>query len=79
MQENLSLVVIRGAETWQFFAFIFAAVLLLSYGLIDELPKKVWRVLLKVGSFLLVGYLTLLSSSGRDLLVQFLSWFKVDS
>ncbi len=79
MEGNLSLQVIRGAESWQFFAFVFAALLVLFYGLIDELSVRWVRILLKIGSFVIVGYFTLLSPWGRNLLVALLTSFKQES
>ena len=37
---SLGTVVTRGAEGWQFLAFIFGALLVLVYGLIDELAEQ---------------------------------------
>ncbi len=83
MQETLQKTVIRGAESWQFFAFIFGAFILLLYGLIDDLvgPDRVivlsarWKALLKVLSFLVIGYLTLLNPWVRNWLVWTLDQF----
>jgi len=79
MQEKLALTVIRGAESWQFFAFVFAAVLVLAFGLIEELPSKASRLVARVVSFLLVGYFTLISAWGRNLLVALLDAFKTEA
>jgi hypothetical protein len=70
----------RGAESWQFFAFVFAALVTLALTLIDELPDKLhlWRIAAKVLAFPVVGYGTLLSSWGRERLVRLLNAFKVE-
>jgi hypothetical protein len=41
MEQAVAKVVTRGAESWQFFAFMFGALIVLFYGLIDELPERV--------------------------------------
>ena len=58
--------VMRGAESWQFFAFVFGAVVAVAFGFIDEVKDDwwKWRIGLKVAAFLEFGYLTLLSSWG---------------
>jgi hypothetical protein len=49
------------AEAWQFFAFVFAALLTLMLTLIDENTDWPWfvRAGLKIGAFLSLGYLLL--------------------
>ena len=67
----------RGAESWQFFAFIFAALLTLLFGLIDEVPGAAgWRILLKILAFVVTGYFTLLNARCRNFLVGILHRFK---
>ena len=68
MEENLSKMVIR-TESWQFLAFIFGAFLVLVYGLIDELSSRSLRITLKIASFFIVGYFTLVNAWSRNLLV----------
>lgn len=70
----------RGAESWQFFAFVFAALVTLALTLIDELPDRLiyWRIAGKVLAFLVIGYCTLLSSRGRNTLARWLNAFKID-
>ena len=79
MTEKLAVDVIRGAESWQFFAFVFAALLVLVYGLIDEIKSQFLRIVLKITSFIIVGYFTLLNQTGRRLLIGLLDWFKIES
>ena len=79
--ESLTGQLTRGAESWQFFAFIFAALLTLAYGLIDDLlegpPLRRWlRIALRIGSFVILGYLLVLNEWVRERLVRFLGWIK---
>lgn len=71
-----SATVTRGAESWQFFAFVFAAVVTLALTLADEVPSTRWRITLKIVTFLLVGYLTLVNTTVRNPLVRLLGAFK---
>lgn len=68
--------VVRGAETWQFFAFVFAAVVTLGLALADEIQSRPWRVAVKVGVFFGFAYLTLLDVRIRKVLVRVLGAFK---
>jgi hypothetical protein len=63
-----------GAEGWQFFAFVFAAVLTLVFALVDECLQhpSVGRAALKVGAFVVLAYGTLFSPTGKDCLSKFL-------
>jgi hypothetical protein len=68
---------IRGAESWQFFAFVFTAVIALAFTLINELPRqRGWRIILKLAAFALIGYLTLFNPWVQNLLVGVLHVFK---
>ena len=80
LTEGLQVNLIRGAETWQFFAFVFAALVTFSLTLLDELPDKLWgwRLALKAGAFLVIGYATLRSRQGREWLVRLLDVFKTE-
>lgn len=66
----------RGAESWQFFAFIFAALLTLFFGVIDEVQGVGFRVLLKILAFVSIGYFTLINTSCRNRLVGILNRLK---
>jgi hypothetical protein len=64
---------IRGAESWQFFAFVFTAVIALVFTLINELPRqRGWRIILKLVTFALIGYLTLFNPWVQNRLVDLL-------
>jgi membrane associated rhomboid family serine protease len=76
---SVELTVVRGAESWQFFAFVFAAAVTLALAAIDEMPKHqhaAVRVALKVVVFGVVGYLTLVNEWLRNRLVRLLNRFK---
>jgi hypothetical protein len=55
--------VIRGAETWQFFAFVFGASVTFALTVLDDLPwSRHWwplKLIMKTLAFLAVAYLTL--------------------
>lgn len=71
--------VIRGAESWQFFAFVFAAAVTFLLALIEEIPAAGFSPLrfgLKVLAFAGVGYATLFGHRGRNWLVGVLDRFK---
>jgi hypothetical protein len=79
MKGELGREVIRGSESWQFFAFVFAALSGVALALLEELPDTVHgggRVLLKVGVFAAIGYVTLFSVKGRNWLVGVLNCWK---
>jgi hypothetical protein len=69
--------VVRGAESWQFFAFVFGAAVAAAFGLIDEFGDHWWKWRLgsKICVLLFCGYL-LVSSWGRTTLVAMLSRWK---
>jgi hypothetical protein len=73
-----TLTVTRGAETWQFFAFIFAAVLTLVLALVDEIPEVHWRwrIAAKVLSFVGLAYFMLINIRVRNWLARLLLVFK---
>ena len=71
-----TLTVTRGAETWQFFAFIFAAVLTLVLALIDEIPNVHLRIGGKILSFVGLAYLMLVNIRVRNWLARLLIVFK---
>jgi hypothetical protein len=63
---------IRGAESWQFFAFVFTALIVFAFTLINELPRLGWRIILKLVAFALIGYLTLFNPWVQSRLVDVL-------
>ena len=68
------------AEHWQFFAFVFAALVTLALVLIDEIPGP-WprwfpRWEAKILVFIAFGYLTLYSWPVKNLLVRMLPTIK---
>jgi hypothetical protein len=64
---------IRGAESWQFFAFIFTALIVLAFTLINETDRRGWRITFKLVAFALVGYLTLFNPWVQSRLVDVLN------
>jgi hypothetical protein len=74
MTETLGTQLSRGAESWQFFAFVFTAMIVLAFSLINELPRqRGWRIILKLVAFALFGYLTLFNPWVQNLLVSVLN------
>jgi hypothetical protein len=67
---------IRGAENWQFFAFVFTVVIVLAFSLINELRQVGWRIILKLVAFVLIGYLTLVNPWVQNRLVDVLHTLK---
>jgi hypothetical protein len=67
-----------GAEAWQFFAFMFAAVVSLAFALVDALPSRftAQNVVLKVVAFAGLGYLTLFNWRVKYLLLRLLPVIK---
>ena len=84
IQDKVGVDINRGAESWQFFAFIFAA----AYGVLitslDEFREKLgkwpsWaRVMFKILLFALCFYLFLINNTVRNALVVFLGWLKTE-
>ncbi len=70
--------VVRGAETWQFFAFVFAALATLALTLLDEIPDRLfrWRIASKLVAFFGLAYVTLVNVRVRNWLVRLLGMFK---
>jgi hypothetical protein len=66
----------RGPESWQFFAFVFAAAVTLVFAVLDPIPLVWLRIVAKVAAFAVLGYYTLLSGRCRNWLVGVLIRFK---
>lgn len=60
------------AEQWQFFAFVFAALVTLVFTLLSEISDRPWRIVTKVVAFLLLGYLLLFKKRVKSWLVRLL-------
>lgn len=79
MRGDVSAVVTRGAETWQFFAFVFAAVAAFGLSLIEELHVDLgWRVGVKSIYFLSCFYTFMVNVRMRNKLARFLGWIKTE-
>jgi hypothetical protein len=75
--EALTAKVTRGAESWQFFAFIFAALVTLAFAVVDELVVAGWfRLGMKAAAFLGLAEVTLINGRCRNFLVNVLIRFK---
>jgi len=72
----LGMKVERGQESWQFFAFMFGALLAIALAFIEEMPTGRWRIAVKITVSLVIAYFTLLSPRGRNVLVGVLHRFK---
>jgi hypothetical protein len=75
--------VTRGAESWQFFAFVFAAVLTLVFSLLEESyrfhARVVWeRMGIKTLVFAFCFYIFMRNDYVRNNLAKFLGWLKVE-
>jgi hypothetical protein len=73
-----TLIVTRVAETWQFFAFVFAALATFALTLLDEIPDRLWpwRIAAKLVAFLSLAYLVLINGRVRGWLSTPLVRFK---
>ena len=73
--------IMRTAESWQFFAFVFAALLTFVLSLIDSVVAAGYTTairgfFLKVLSAMAVGYVVLFNKRGRNTLVRWLTTWK---
>jgi hypothetical protein len=77
ISDKISVVVERGAESWQFFAFIFAVVCGLGLTIIDDVIKRTRvRIPAKIGWFLCSFYVLMVNAWVDNRLVQLLIWLK---
>jgi hypothetical protein len=77
MKAELQATVTRGAESWQFFAFVFAAFGALGLSLIDDLGMNpTCRIVVKIAYFLLFFYILIVNVRVRNKLACFLGWIK---
>jgi len=69
----------RGAESWQFFAFVFAALITVGFAIIDDIAERRWvRLLVRASVCAVITYLTLFSARGRNTLIGALNLWKVE-
>jgi xanthine/uracil permease len=81
VQDSIAVQVTRGSESWQFFAFIFAAMFVLALAVLEDcaFPKAKWtRIVAKALLFAGCFYLFMLNHWMRNHLVDFLGWLKVE-
>jgi hypothetical protein len=69
VRATAKLSVIRGAESWQFFAFVFAAVVPFEFVWTSELPNVWLRLVAGTTAFILTFYLIMLNPRARNWLV----------
>jgi hypothetical protein len=85
-----TLTTVVSAESWQFFAFAFAALVTLAFGVLDSLAPRMiewlpalraplWSAGVKVAVFFLLGYLTLRCWPVKNFLRWVLTGIKTDS
>lgn len=84
-----TLTTVVSEESWQFFAFVFAALVTLAFGVLDSLTPRMsvwfpehhvaWSVGAKVVVFIVLGYLTLRCWPVKNFLRRVLTGIKTDS
>jgi hypothetical protein len=76
---DMMMTLTRGAEAWQFWAFVFAALITIGFALIDDIAECRWRRLLVRASVCgVITYFTLFNRRGRNLLMRALSRWRVE-
>ena len=68
--------VIRGAESWQFFAFVFTAAAVLEIAWISEIPCVWGRLVLDTFAFVGTFYVVMVDPRVRNWLAGRLKWIK---
>ncbi len=77
MRTELQATMTRGAESWQFFAFVFAALGAFGLSLIDDLGMNpTSRIVVKIAYFFLCFYVLMVNVRVRNKLAAFLGWIK---
>ncbi len=80
--QKMHLALVRPAEVWQFCAFVFAALLTLTYYLIDDFGWRsstwYWAIVLRGVPFAALAYFLIFNRWGRAHLVRFLNWIKLE-
>lgn len=79
--DRATLVDTYAAEAWQFFAFVFAALVTLALTLLDEIPDRYqqWRILSKIVVFIAFGWITLFCWRAKKLIIRVLPVIKTRS
>jgi len=74
---SLTMKVTRGPESWQFFAFVFSAVVILEFSLIDDFMSTGWlRAVVQVASFAATFCIVVLNKGVRNWLIGVLGRIK---
>lgn len=77
IDDKVSVVVTRGVESWQFFAFVFAATCGLGLSVIEDLVRRPpLRIPIKLAWFLCTFYCVMVNAWVGNRLVTFLTWLK---
>ncbi len=80
MSNNLTKTVTRGAESWQFFAFVFGAFAAIGLALADDVVNAPgWKVVTKLSWFAFTFYMFMVNAWVRNKLIRFLGWLKVEN
>jgi hypothetical protein len=70
---------IRGAESWQFFAFVFGAAAAIGFAFLDDIAERRWaRLLIRVLFCGALAYVTLFNRRCRNRLIGILNRWKVE-
>ena len=71
--------VTRGAESWQFFAFVFGAFAAIGLALADDMViAPGWKVATKLSWFAFTFYVFMVNGWVRNHLIRLLGWLKVE-
>ena len=68
--------VIRGPESWQFFAFVFVALLTIEVALLQGIPWYWLRAILDLLAFAFTFYVTMVNKFVRNWLVRVMTTMK---
>jgi len=82
VHDSVAIQVTRGSESWQFYAFVFAAAFSFALAVLEDsrLPKTKWqRALAKTLLFTGCFYLFMINNWMRNHLATFLGWLKVEN
>ena len=78
MADETKLKLTRTPESWQFYAFMFAAAVTLALALCDEIPDQYQRerITAKLAAFFGLGYFLMVNERVRGPLGRVLMWLK---
>jgi hypothetical protein len=77
--QEMRLLLRRGAEAWQFFAFVFGALAAVGFVFIDDIADRRWlRLLLRAFFCGVLAYVTLFNRGCRNRLMRVLERWKTE-